>query len=132
MYFTRATPKPASTPPTGDRNQPSQEKRQQGQSMYRYTPYPTNRVCFRWNSQAGCHLINCALLPPLSRHQSHRNRLPPTETQYNGTSFSGAPPDRDEFSSPRETLNAYPQSPTASCGHVFSLGLIPDHLPTYP
>ena len=62
MYFTRATPKPASTPPTGDRNQPSQDKRQQGQSKYRYTPYPTNRVCFRWNSQAGCHLINCKFL----------------------------------------------------------------------
>ena len=62
MYFTRATPKPAPTGPTDDRKQPSQDRWQQGQSKYSYTPYPTNRVCFRLNSRAGCHLVDCKFL----------------------------------------------------------------------
>ena len=56
MYFARATPRSGLMDSNGERKTLAQDKRQ------RYTPYPSQRVCFRWNSHGGCHLFNCKFL----------------------------------------------------------------------
>ena len=83
-----------------------QDKGQQVQSKYRYTPYPTNRVCFRWNSHSGCHLIGGK-----NRHYCLRCRdtnhtaldCPTTNSTHPHPTPKSAPAG-DEFSSPREAL----------------------------
>lgn len=58
LYFARAVPRSGPTVTDGEKKSPTQDKRQQ---KPRYNPYPT-RVCFRWNSYSGCHLIHCNFL----------------------------------------------------------------------
>lgn len=64
VQFSRATPKPPGSAGAEKRSQaPDRSPRQ------RYAPYPTaqNRVCFRWNSVAGCQLTDCKFAHTCSR-----------------------------------------------------------------
>ena len=62
MHFVKATPKAQIVSTQGDIKGPAQEKRQQYPNRYRYSPYPTNRGCFKWNSRSGCQLVECKFL----------------------------------------------------------------------
>ena len=69
MYFARANPKPtagtsAKVGAAGAGNDYKSDKNQQNSAPSRswFTPYTTTRVCFRWNSRNGCHLVGCKFL----------------------------------------------------------------------
>lgn len=69
MYFARANPKPmagmsAKAGGTGASNDYKSDKNQlnSAPSRSRFTPYTPTRVCFRWNSRSGCHLMGCKFL----------------------------------------------------------------------
>jgi hypothetical protein len=98
MYFARASPKPATT--TSAKFGASGTSNEHKSDKPRYTPYTSTRVCFRWNSRVGCHLVNCkylhccircrdsshiALDCPQQRSNpppSHPQEQPPRETSF--------------------------------------------------
>ena len=63
--FSKATPKSYRDHPVGSRSE------KQGGTRSRSSPYPSHgvRICFKWNSQKGCDLVNCRFLHVCSRCQ---------------------------------------------------------------
>lgn len=74
VYFARATPKTTVDSTRGEKTATNAQKRQ-FPSKNRFNPYPSNKVCFKWNSPKGCDLVECKFLHCCihCRDTSHRS-----------------------------------------------------------